>query len=69
MYVNGMPFLTTISKNIKYRTAMWVANWMAPTISNLVESVLKLYHKASFQVMGVCADHEFKPGLHVLQDS
>ena len=24
MYVNGMPFLTTISKNIKYCTAMWV---------------------------------------------
>ena len=57
MYVNGMPFLTTISKNIKYCTAMWVADCMAPTISNLVESVLKLYHKASFQVTEVCPDH------------
>ena len=26
MYVNGMPFLTAISKNIKYCTAMWVDN-------------------------------------------
>ena len=24
MYVDGVPFLTTISKNIKYCTAMWV---------------------------------------------
>ena len=30
-YINGMPLLTTISKNIKYCTAMWVADCMAPT--------------------------------------
>ena len=63
-----MPFLTKISKNIEYHTAMWVADCTAPTISNLVKSVLKLYHKASFQVMEVCADHDFKPVLHILQD-
>ena len=68
MYVNGMPFLTMISKNIKYHTAMWVADHMAPTIANLVESVLKLYHWAGFQVTEVCADCEFKPVLHILQD-
>ena len=35
MYVNGMPFLTTISKNIKYHTAMGVADCNAPTITSL----------------------------------
>ena len=69
MYVNGMPFLTTISKNIKYRTAMWVADCMAPTITSLVESVLKLYNRAGFQVTEVCTNCKFKPVLHVLQDS
>ena len=69
MYINGMPFLTTISKNIKYCTAMWVADHTAPTITCLVESVLKLYQWAGFQVMEVCANHEFKPILHILQDS
>ena len=69
MYVNGMPFLTTISKNIKNRTAMWVADCTVPTITSLVESVLKLYQQAGFQVTEVCADHEFKPVLQVLQDS
>ena len=43
IYVNGKPFLTTISKNMEYHTTMLVADHMAPTISNLVESVLKLY--------------------------
>ena len=68
MYVNGMPFLTTISKSSKYHTAMRVADCMAPTIAYLVESVLKLYSRTSFQVKEVCADHEFKPVLHVPQD-
>ena len=47
---------------------MWGADHTAPTITSLVESVLKLYQQASFQVMEVCADHKFKPVLHVLQD-
>ena len=69
MYIYGMPFLTTNSKNIKYCTAMSVANCMAPTITNLVESITKLYHWAGFQVTEVCADCELRPVLHVLQDS
>ena len=68
MYANGMPFLTTILKNIKYRPVMWVADCMVPTIANLVESVLKLYSRAGFQVKEVCANCEFKPVLHILQD-
>ena len=46
-----------------------MADHTAPTISNLLESVLRLYHKASFQVMEVYADHKFEPVLHILQDS
>ena len=45
---------------------MWVADCTAPTIASLVESVLKLYQQSSFQVMEVCADHEFKPVLQIL---
>ena len=67
MYINGMPFLTTISKNTKYCASMWVADSTSPTIASLVESILKLYQWAGFQVMEVCA--EFKPVLQVLQDS
>ena len=68
MYSNGIPFLTTISKNIKYHTAMWVADCTPPTITSLVESILKLYQWAGFQVMEVCTDCEFKPVFQVLQD-
>ena len=47
---------------------MWVADHTAPTITSLVESILKLYQQASFQVTEVCTNHEFKPVLQVLQD-
>ena len=69
MYVNGLPFLTTISKNIKYHIAIWVADCSVPTITSLVESILKLYQWAGFQVMEVCTNQEFKPVLQVLQDN
>ena len=39
---------------------MWVADHTAPTITSLVESILKLYQWTSFQVMEVCADYESK---------
>ena len=47
---------------------MWVADCTAPTAASLVESILKLYQQASFQVTEVCADCKFKPVLQVLQD-
>ena len=68
MYINGMPFIATISKNIKYCTIMWVADHTAPTIISLVDSILKLYQWAGFQLMEVCANCKFKPVLQVLQD-
>ena len=48
---------------------MWVADCTAPTITSLVESILKLYRQAGFQVTEVCTDCKFKPVLQVLQDS
>ena len=69
IYVNGMTFLTTISKNIKYHTTMWVIDCSPTTIASLVESMLQLYQKASFHVTEICTDHEFNPVLHILQDN
>ena len=65
MFVNGMPFLTTISMNINYHTALCVADHIAPTIATLFGSILKQYKWAGFQVMEVCTNCEFKPVLQV----
>ena len=68
MFVNGMPFLTSISKNIKYRMAMWLPTRTVNDITSLVESLLKLYQAASFRVAEVSGDQEFKPVLKALQE-
>ena len=49
--------------------ASGVADCTAPTITSLVESILKLYQWAGFQVTEACTDHKFKPVLKVLQDN
>ena len=46
-----------------------ISGCTAPTIASLVESILKLYQRANFQVTEVCANHIFKPVLHILQYS
>ena len=56
MCVNGMPFLTIISKNIMYHIAMWVADCSHTTIASPVESVLKLYQWIGLQVTKICAN-------------
>ena len=48
---------------------MWVADCTALTTTSLIESVLKLYQWASFQVMEVCTNHKFKTFLQVLKDN
>ncbi len=68
MFVNGMPFLTSISKNIKYRMAMWLPTRTVNDITSLVKSLLKLYQAASFRVAEVSGDQEFKPVLKALQE-
>ena len=47
---------------------MWVADCNPTSIAALVESVLKLYQPASFQVSKICTDREFKPVLNILLD-
>ena len=38
MYINGMPFLATISKNIRCHITMWIADHTAPTITSTTSS-------------------------------
>ena len=68
MYINGMRFLTTISKNTKYHTEMWVTDHTVPTIAFLVESIVKLFQQAGFHIKELCTDCKYIPALQVLQD-
>jgi hypothetical protein len=43
MRINGIPFLTTICKNIKYRTAEWIPNQIPEGYRSVFENVFRIY--------------------------
>ena len=68
MFVNGMPFLTTISKNIYYRTATFVTARTVAAYQLQVREVLQVYARAGFRVTEISADREYLPVLNPLMD-
>ena len=61
MFVNKIPFLTTISTNIMSRTAYPLRDKYPDEYKAQLEMVLCVYNKAGFQVTRIKADQEFKP--------
>ena len=48
MYVNGVTFLTTLSRKIKLRTIEHVQTRTVASLSNALNKVLKLYARGGF---------------------
>jgi hypothetical protein len=61
MQVNGIPFLTTISKNIQYRTAQWVKKQTPEVYHACLGQVLQIYNMGGFRVTNARCDNEFCP--------
>eukprot|EP00529_Nitzschia_sp_RCC80_P040509 CAMPEP_0113459450 /NCGR_PEP_ID=MMETSP0014_2-20120614/10458_1 /TAXON_ID=2857 /ORGANISM="Nitzschia sp." /LENGTH=78 /DNA_ID=CAMNT_0000351033 /DNA_START=1 /DNA_END=234 /DNA_ORIENTATION=+ /assembly_acc=CAM_ASM_000159 len=68
MYVNGLQFLTTISGNIKYRTATHLPDRKMETYKQQLKDIAKLYNKGGFLISMIKADNEFKPLIGPLED-
>ena len=63
MYVNKVPLLVTLSRNIKFGTMEAVANRKEATLLKCIKGVVSLYRKAGFKVTTALMDGEFVP-LH-----
>ena len=68
MYVNGIPFLTTISRKIMYRTCYHIANKSMSEYRRVLDIVFRLYNYAGFRVTSIACDNEFKPLMDPLKD-
>ena len=66
--INGLYFLTTISKNLHYRTAQWVKDQTMKTYLETIEKVIQLYKSADFKVIQIRCDNEFKPLKETLKE-
>ena len=61
MKVNGVPFLTTISQNLYYRTAQWVQHQTSEVFKAALGSVFRVYNLGGFRVTQIRCDNEFRP--------
>ena len=68
MFVNGMPFLTTVSRRIIYRTAQQLLARNSTSLLQGIKNVVKVYQEAGFVVARIHADNEFKPLLDEIKN-
>ena len=68
MYVNGLPFLMTISKHLYYRTATYLTNEKANTLYKAMDGVFNKYNNAGYKIKHISADNQFQASLEAIQD-
>ena len=69
IYVNSMPFLTTISKLLMYRTAQHSKTVLMEDILRTLDNVLRLYNSKGFRIKKIWCDNQFKPMFATCQDN
>jgi hypothetical protein len=69
VFVNGLPFLATVSRRLLYRTAEWIPDGTPASFMKGLEHVFKVYKNAGFKITSVHADPEFKPLLAKVETS
>jgi hypothetical protein len=67
--VNGLTFLTTVSRNICYRTAQFVIDKSVSSYRAVLHEVFKIYNKAGFYLREIRCDNKFKPLQGILQET
>ena len=68
MYIQNMPFLTTISKSISYRTIQWIPDKTTKTLMDAFDAVFRIYNKAGFIINILHCDPEFCHLKDVMDD-
>ncbi len=66
MKVNGISFLTTVSRNIQYRTAQYVKHQTAAVYRELLGQIFRIYNHGGFRITSIRCDNEFWPLMEPL---
>ena len=59
VYVQGLPFLATISVDIHFRIIQYMTNTKDDTIMEAIDNVFRVYNKGNFKITEIRADPEF----------
>jgi hypothetical protein len=66
--INGVYFLTTISRSIMYRTFEWVESQTPKSYRSALNNVFRIYNRAGFKIKTIHCDNEYQPLIGILQD-
>ncbi|KAL7564642.1 hypothetical protein ACA910_009330 [Epithemia clementina (nom. ined.)] len=61
MFINGMPFLTPISRHIMYRTACYLQQQSMDHYWSALQDIFRMYNAAGFRITKIHSDNEFRP--------
>ena len=68
MIINGLAFLTMISRNIQYRTAEFIPSLNMESYRSALDHVLQVYKHAGLSVVKLHCDNEYHPLEDTLMD-
>ena len=68
LYIDGVTFLTTISKNLKFITIRYIPNREKETLLEALDKTFVLYNNAGFEIKEFFADPEFECVRDELED-
>ena len=60
MYVNGIPMLITVSRNIWFGTVEALHNCHLPSLISGIKSMATMYRQAGFRIAAAKMDSEFE---------
>jgi hypothetical protein len=69
MQINGLYFLTTVSRNIVYRTTEWVPNKTTKAYRSALDNVFHVYNMAGFKIKSIHCDNEYRSLMQELESS
>lgn len=68
MFVCGLPFLITLSRQVHFVTVQYMPSRSAREIKSGLMEVVKLYKRAGFIIQAALMDNEFEPLVKLLLD-
>ena len=68
MFVNSIPYLTSISRKLYYRTAAPLPSRSAQDLYKGLDEVFRLYNHNGFTIDKIYTDREFKPIMDAVKD-
>jgi pyruvate formate-lyase activating enzyme-like uncharacterized protein len=68
MNINGLTFLTTVSRRILYKTAEFIPDQTMQSYKNAFVAIFRIYNKSGFTISMIDCNNELRPIMKYMED-